>query len=188
MTPPTTLEEHKQNIVDAIEGALNAVEILDVVRGWANEVGIRSARHSVNDALDNYRKSQTSYRQAQAAEQEAQDAYDRAVSEAEWLLSDKFIVDGNKTFLIVATKDDGEVVRKAMTADERRTWIATEARKLPEVREAEVALRKAKEATATTRDEISHAELRIRAAGGDRDAAVAELNLLAAALPRKVNF
>lgn len=157
---------------------------LDEARGWANDIGIRDARESVPRALDAFHAAQLAYRTAQAAEQAAQDAYDKAVSEAEWMLGDSFVVESNKTYLVIAN-GESEPVKRQMTADEKRAWITNEALRQPGVPALAGELRKAKDATATARDEITHSELRVKAASGDRDAAAAELLFLAAALPRK---
>lgn len=186
--PATTLEEAQDRIRRTVEDALTGPALVEA-RAWARDIDVAGARRSVAAALDAHRNAQTAYRQAQGSEAEAENTHASAVGEAEWVLGDHFVSESNKTYLVVFKGDDTEhAVRRQVTADEKRAWIAAEARKQAPVREAEAALRKAKEATATARDELSHAELRVKAAGGDRDAAVAELNLLAAALPRKVTF
>lgn len=177
---------------------------LDEITGMLNESGIRRSRAALAAAPDQLAKAQADHRTAQAALDVARETYDQAVLDAEWLLDDRFVVEGNKTWLVsncevcsgIGTspnldscglcRGEGET-RKSMTADERKAWKASEARKMRPVAEAAAALRSSDEACLAARDAVGVADKRLAAAKHDLDAAVAELNALSLALTARTN-
>lgn len=150
----------------------------DQVRAALNEAGIRRARGVLADAPDILANALGNLRDAQDRERRAREALDAATVAAEWDLDSRFVVEGNKTWLV--DHDDGS--RRAMTADERKTWKQAEVRKQPEVATAAAALRAAEQEVAARRDDVTLAEKRLGVARADLEAAVAELNALALTL------
>lgn len=168
------VEEINKQVKEAVR-----LPALDAVRSVANESGIRRARTLLRDAPDLLDAAKRQLRSMQMAQRGAKELYDDALLDAEWELDGRFVVEGNKTYLV-----DGDT-KKAMTADERREWKAQQAKRLPAVAQARTALDLAEEATARARDEVDLAEARLMAAKHDLSAAVAELQVLAIGLQAK---
>ena len=199
-------------LVEAVAAEVVAsirVPSLDEARAACNEVGIRKAREALSIALGAIGLAQEEYREAQAVQRLAQEAHDQAVSDADWELDGRFVIESNKHWLTTScepclgtgivnphpvnavnrgpeeacTACDGKgSTRRSLTADERKAWKANEARKMPAVAAAAAALYRAEEDTAAARDGVTFAGHRFSAARHDLDAAVAELNALAVAL------
>lgn len=157
---------------------------LDDARRLIGEAGIPHARSALRSALDVLEAAQRQNREAQQTAQVAQETYDQAVLEAEWELDGRLVREGNKTFLVTpgTADDETDEKRRQLTADEARAWKQAEARKMPAVAEALVALRRANDRVLDTRDAVAVAEKRISACTHELDASVAQLNLLAVGL------
>jgi hypothetical protein len=156
-------------------------QLVEMARAAANESGIRQARHALAEGPHMLAEAQARYRAAQDAETAAKEAHDAELVAADWELDGRFTVEGNKTYLV-----QGEE-KRAMTVDDRKAWKANEARKLPAVAEARRRLREAEQATAAARDGLTIAEKQLTVRRIDLEAAIAELNALAAVLPRKAD-
>lgn len=196
----TNLAELGDRITAEVNEALR-MPALDACRAIAQEAGIRRARLALAEAPDRLAEAQAAYREAQAAEGYAKEAYQQALSEADWYLDDCFHTDGNRTYLRLPCEDCNAVgkidgvkctscdglgtTRKQMTADERKAWKAAEAAKQPAVLPASHNLRRCEEATAAARDAVGVADKRLSVAKYQVQAAIAELNTLAIGLQAK---
>lgn len=134
-------------------------------RAALTEAGVQHALNAQETALDVLDAAMRQRRTVEAAEQSERDDLETVRGEAEWALTDCFEVRANKTYL--AIEPDGtpisEANQRALTADEKRAWIARTVDATPAVRSRVAALRKAEEATAQARDEIRLAEARLSA-------------------------
>lgn len=167
-------------LADAIDEAIRSTTrpmLLQAARGLANEAGLASAAAAVKDGPDLIRDAMASVRDARQKERSVRDAYDAALAEAEDDLAGRFVTEANKTFLVT---EDGE--KRSMTADERRSWVAREARKAEAVRFAEKALHNAELDVAMASDDLTTAKDRFSAAKALQAGAVAYLNALSPAL------
>lgn len=171
MSPPTDLAELAERVSTEVKEAMR-MPALDACRAALQEVGIRRARAAVTSAPDLIAAARDALRAAQETEREAKKRLADAVLNAEWELDGRFVVEGNKTYLV-----DGDE-RRAMTADDRAKWKAAEARKDPAVAAAETAVSAAEHDVAAARDAVDNAERRFSAAKADLQAAIAELNAL----------
>ena len=207
-TPPEVTEAEQQlerlqdRAFELARAALAPATVL-IAKAALNEAGIVRSRKNLSDALDKFSNEQITVRAKQELERTAKDAYETAMAEAEWELDSRFVVDGNKTYLVTdedemvdtAAAGDGEPklvptgnkVRKAMTADERSKWKSLAARKHSAVKAAYSALRKAEAETATARDALALADKRISACRADVEAATAVVNVFAHAITVKEN-
>lgn len=177
----------------------------EACRAILADVGIRRCRMALVEAPEAIAAAQALYRTAQAAQAAAKEAHAQAVAEAEWTLDGRFVVEGNKTFLVtlcevcdgqgfVSVRPDSsdwaacdtckgeKTVRKSLTAPERQAWKDREARNVPAVQAAARALAVADEDVAAARDAIEVAKARLTATKHALDAAVAEVNVLALGL------
>ena len=171
----TTLEDLGNKVDEAVRRVAEPPLLVEA-RAMLNEAGIVKARAYLRDMPDVLEAAQADFRKAQEAERLAREAYDQALSEAEWELDSRFVVEGNKTYLV-----DGEE-RRSMTADERAKWKATEAKKLPSVKSAATALYAAEQHTAAMRDAVAATERRFSAAKHDLEASIAIVSTLRLAL------
>ena len=168
------------------------------------EAGIRNARRALAEAPDRLAEAQAAFREAQGREALAKEGYTQALLEAEWELDGQLHKDGNKTYRWVpcecsvgTPENPGEPLpacaicagagkfRRFMLADDVKSWKAAEAAKAPAVVAATLDLREAEETTATARDAVGIADRRFSAAKYEVQAAIAELNALAAGLQAK---
>lgn len=172
----------QERAADLMRQALAPATVV-IARAAMNEAGIVRARRRLPEAHDVFATAQIELRAKQELERNAKEACEAAAADAEWQLDDRFVTEGNKTFLVTAgaTPDD-EPTRKAMTADERAKWKQQEARKLPAVRKAADALRKAEAETGAARDAKDLAERSIGACRTDLEAAIAIVGLFAHAI------
>lgn len=181
----TPFEQLAETAADQLDPMRHQRPLLDAARAAMNEVGIGAARRSLADALAAYTAAQTNLRTAQAAESLAKSIHDDALRDAEWEADDpaRFVVEGNKTYLVLdVPNDSGEMPRRQVTAEQRREWVRTQAVKSSTVIDAAHALAIATEDTAMARDAITFAERRLQAARHDLDAAAVQLAALTAAL------
>lgn len=162
------------------------------------KAGLPNARRILGDSLGKLAECQRELLACQEGERAAKEALEAALVAAEWELDGRFVAEGNKTYLLCEfCKGDpigpdgqwcpkcprGSAGRKAMTADERAKWKATEARKLPEVSAMAAALRRAEHETAVARNALTLAETTLKVRRADLDAAIAHLGALVTALP-----
>lgn len=150
-----------------------AAVLLDV-KAALNESGIVNARKRVLDALDLLDVAQSEQRKAEATLRDARDAVETVTIETEWELDGWFVTRSNKQWL---TRDrDGapieEAEQKSMAEPERKDFKAGVARLRPAVLDARKALNAATDELARCNHEVNLAEKRLRAASGDRDAAI----------------
>jgi hypothetical protein len=167
---------------------------LTEARKLIGEAEVPTARANLGTALKALEAAQAAYREAQAIEGAARETWDQAVLDAEWQLDGRFVVEGTKTFLVTPCEwhftggeaecptCGGKGERRAMTADERKAWKASEARKLPEVADAQAVLRRAGDAALDARDAVGLADKRISVCKHELDASVAVLACLTAGL------
>ena len=161
---------------DAALAALTQHRTFEEARAALNEAGMNRARQRLVDALAGVEKAQGLLREQQEVAAQCKDRLDQVTAEAEWGLDDNFVVEGAKTFLV-----DGET-RKAMTADERKTWKAQAARKHPDVADAAAACRRADADLNACRDQADHSRLAFSAAKNDLAAACTTVEILAASI------
>lgn len=171
----TTLEELADAAGNAV-AALTTRRTFEEARAALNEAGMLKARARVDAALARIEDAQTSLRAAQELAGIHKAQLDQALAEAEWTLDDRFVVEGNKTFLVTGEE------RKAMTADERAKWKALEARKTIAVSDAAAFAAGADSEVAFCRDALAVAEKAFQAARADLDAAIATVGLFAASI------
>lgn len=164
---------------DAALAALTQRRTFEEARAALNEAGMLRARQRLVDALATIEAAQAKVRAAQELAALRKTALDQALAEAEWELDGRFVSEGNKTFLVVGDE------RKQMTADERKTWKQTEARKLGTVVHAAATHAGAESNLNASRDALTHAELAFRAARADLDAAIATVSLFAQSLKKE---
>lgn len=208
---PDVFADLAASVIAEVRKATRQLDI-DDIRSILNEVGLRRARKALADAPGRLEERQQDYRVAQSALAVATEAHDQAVLDAEWELDGRFVVESNKTWLVTpcdhckgrgfvsSNMVDGEacpecnpkgllegygVIRKAMTAEERKAWKASEARKMPAVAEAAANLRRAEETVCSARDAVTIADKRMSACKADLEASIAELNALSLALAAK---
>lgn len=187
MSAAQTMEE----LADKAEAALADVmriPPLDLCRALLNEAGLPAARKNLGAGLQLLAAKQRDLRGAQEEKRNADEALKVATVAAEWSLSGCFEVRSNKTWLVVGA-DGGEIPddeQRSMTADEKKSWIATYARNQPGVDEATTRLRTAEHDVAGYTDALVIAEKSLSAARADLDASVAHLNALVLALPGRV--
>lgn len=199
-----TMEELAERAEAAVADAMR-IPPLDLCRSLLNEAGLPKARQVLRDGLGWLAAKQRDLRVAQEEERDAKAALDAALVASEWELDGWFVAEGNKTFLVTAACNDPAAheagvdstlgieghtcvpERKAMTADERAKWKATEARKTPEVAAAAARLRSAEHDVAGCRDALVIAEKSLGAARADLDGAIAHLSALVTALPGRTN-
>lgn len=176
------LERLQERAFDLMQKALAPASVT-IARGAMNDAGIARSRRNLSEALDKFSNEQITVRAKQEAERTAKDAYEDALAMAEWELDNRFVTEGNKTFLLIAGESEAdEPDRKAMTADERAKWKTLEARKDTAVKSAYSALRKAESETATARDALALADKRISACRADLEAATAVVGVYASAI------
>lgn len=196
------LERLQNRAFDLMQAALAPATVV-IAKAALNEAGIVRSRRNLGDALDKFGNEQITVRAKQELERTAKDAYESAIAEAEWELDSRFVVEGNKTYLLTdedelvdqADAETGEItqvpsgkkVRKAMTADERAKWKSLEARRHTAVKAAYSALRKAEGETAAARDALALADKRISACRADLEAATAVVGVFASAITVKEN-
>jgi hypothetical protein len=173
-----------ERIADVVASVLHQPTI-DAVHGLIQEAGVRNARQRTASGPDELDGALRHQRTCQEVERQARDAHDRAVLDAEWPLAGCFEVRSNKQWLVKSP--DGKALtedqQRSMTADEKKAWIAHHAGLSDEAQKAAKALRKAEADTAAARDEAEVARARISISKHELDAAVAQLNVLATALP-----
>lgn len=145
-------------------------------RAALNEAGLMRARKYLVDAVDLYDSALAAKRASYAAMRDAERRYTDAVAEAAYALDGRFVVEGNKTFLV-----DGDQ-RRAMTADERRDWKERQARRDPDVVVAGRDFAAAQSDHERCVDELHLAEMRFKASRIDVEASVAHVRILAEAI------
>lgn len=175
-----TAEELAEKAED-LARAFSARRTFEEARAALNEAGMLRARHRVDDTLDAIPVAQAKVRGAAEGVAQQRANFEQVLLEAEWELDSRFVVEGNKTFLV-----DGDD-RRQMTADERKTWKQAEARKHKSVRISADALRAAEQNLAEAKDALSFAELAFRAARADLDAAISTVGVLAASIRKENN-
>lgn len=177
MTLTTT--EELADAAHALAATFTERRTFEEARAALNEAGMNRARQRLFDTLANIEAAQTAVRSRQEPAVRAKENVDQSVTEAEWELDARFVQEGNKTFLV-----DGDE-RKPMTADERKAWKQTEARKLDSVLRAIAAQRDADRSLVEARDTLALAELAFRAARADLDAAIATVQTLATGIRKE---
>lgn len=194
----STLEELADH-ADAAIAALTTRRTFEEARAALNEAGIVRARAALWNSIDRIEQAQLVVRSTAEVVARHKQAHAVAIADAEWELDSRFVVSGNKTYLVeacTAAFDDhteancgtcagaGEV-RRSMTADERTKWKQLEATKLPAVRAAAADLADAEALLAGARDELVVAEKFNQAARADLDAAIATVQTLAASIRKE---
>lgn len=148
--------------------------VLTEVRQALNESGIANARKGVTSALDILDKAQREQRTADAALRDAKDALDNVTAEIEWELEEWFANRSNKQWLV--RDRDGkpieEAAQKSYAEADRKQFKALVANQRPELLHAKKAVYAAAEEVARCNHEVNLAEKRLRAAEGDRKAAI----------------
>lgn len=193
----TTLEELAEQIPAAVTKAQRVV--LDAARAFANEAGISRARQAMHDAFDTLRAAQENLRAAQDEHKVAVEMFDRALLAAKnEVRFDRVAKEGNKTFWVtdddefenvelddgtVERKPSGRKVRRQMPAEEAEQNVDAEARRLLVVEAQQVS--EAEQELAAARDDVELAKRRLSVTQTDVQAAIAQLQLLALALPRE---
>lgn len=151
-------------------------------RAALNEAGMLRARQRLADALAAIETAQQAVRETADVAKRLNGAVDVFANEVEWELDARFVTEGAKTYLLMANDE-----RKAMTADERAKWKASEARKHESVRNARRLASEADMENAAAKDALALAEKAFSAARHDLDAAIATVQILAASLKKEAN-
>lgn len=143
---------------------------------WVQEVvrvGIVQARQAALVAVTGMEEAYAAKRTAEAELRLRADALTDEQGEADWQLGERFVVEGNKTWLI--TGDE----KRAMTADKQKEWLKREIDKIPSVFAALTAHRQALTAAEAARDACVIAEKKVSACKYDLIAAGQMLETLA---------
>lgn len=156
---------------------------IEEARKALNEAGVTAARKRVMESLAEIEEAQSVVRQCQDVERAARTALDAATAEAEWELDARFVVESNKTWLVTPSEQDGgEPERKAMTADERKSYKSIEALKMPKVIAADKDQRSAQGELDAAKDRAARSDRLFSACKADLQASIATVQLLATAL------
>lgn len=151
---------------------------LDQARALLSEAGVARARRELHVAVEAIESAQHVLRLAQEAERNAADALDAATADVDAALDRRFVIEGNRTWLLTERGDKD----RTLTADERARWREREARKIPAVARAAHALRRAEQETASAQDGLALAERVFSARRADLAAAVSVVETLRLAL------
>ena len=184
MTVTDTSLEELADKADRAAAALIQRRTFEEARAALNEAGMLRARNLLWDSVDRIAAAQASVRVAADAVRYSKQLLDRTLGEVEWELDAEFVFEGAKAFLVV-NDENGEPVRKSMTADQRKEWKRLEARKTPKVRTCLDALEADEAILAASRDELTVAEKFNQAARADVDAAIATVTTLAASIKKE---
>lgn len=206
--------ENLEQLAERSERLINAALVppaLTVARGLFNEVRLPQAldqlekcRRFVVDAPDLVAAALEARVAAREKVGHAKDELATATAEAEWALSARFVVEGNKTFLVTRYREgdehppnavpvDGEPgvfeARQPMLAADQDRWKRQRASEDPAVKRATAALAQAEHALAVCDVDYERAQDRWQAsrvqadlARTAADAAIASLNCLARTL------
>lgn len=149
----------------------------------------RDARVAVQAAVDEQAAllgrlldTQQRLRDAQEAERQVRDVVEETTRTAEDELAEQFVVRSNKSWLAIDANGAriAEDDQRSFTADEKKAWIAAEARKRPDVAGAVTAHRQAELDVQLARDAKESVLAQISAVKHAVDAHVAILNAITA--------
>lgn len=169
----TLIEKMGTAVVAAVEAQT------DAFRRVANDSGIFRRIADLDAAVAAYDEAQDLLRQALEEERIVAETVDQATSAAEWDIAGRIVVEGSKRFILTGVRtDDGDEVRRQVTAEEAKQWVAGEAGRQPEVELAARQLVQAKHVTAGRRDQLALADKRIGASKAQLAAATAVLQAL----------
>lgn len=177
------LDDLITKIDDLIASTIPSVT-LAAARRMANETGVHRYQSEIDSLLEQRKTNVDLQLAAKHRLNVAREALADATSEAEWSLSDRFKVRGNKTFLVVdetgkAIPDDDQ---QSFDAAARKEWTKRVAGSTSQVREAAAAVANAEDHLAEVEANLGHIDKALSAVKSAMTGAVAELETVRLAL------
>lgn len=185
---PDALDELLSKIDGLVASTVPSVT-LQAARQMCNAAGVHVYQGEIASLLDQRSTAVTDQLEAKHRLSVAREALADATVEAEWSLSDRFKVRGNKTYLVIDEHGAGiaEADQQSFDAATRKEWVKRVAGSTSDVRSAAAAVANAEEAVAETGARLDHIDKALSAVKSAMTGAVAELETVRLALAASKN-